>query len=1311
MRRFFTFSLIALFSLLCLLALLLWLILATERGTAWAWSLAQDFLPERLQTEKIRGRLAGPLYLDGLTFSSDAMTVQLEHAELDWSPLKLLKSSIRIKLLQINGLHITRTAVATNKTDPEKSFRLPEEIQLPVNIELEHIELNDFQYRAGATADPFIIDQIKLETRYAGNHLAIKTLQASSPLFDIDAQASLDTQGDYPLSGEIHWQARQTGYATIDGRTRIQGDMQQLAIDSLLDAPYNLTASVELKQPLSNLTASIELATESFTPKNVQPEWPDMPFKASARGLYQSETLTMEKFSLSPAIRPGGINANGTINLSGAQPLFDVALNWQHMQWPLTGSAEYRSKQGKLKVTGTPEKLAADLFAKINATGKPEGEITGRINRRDERIHLALSWKDLVLPAAETAILLPKGKAELQGTLDDYLLQLDTALDAPDQTSGYINVTGRGNRRQLKLGKVDIQALQGELKGAAQITWKPAMDIALNVIGKDINPGVLFSEWPGRLMPTIQLQAANKDGAWRVQTQQTRIKGELRGYPVDLTARASLENNILDLTALHLKSGESRLQLKGTIDKQFNLEWQLDSNNLGEVWPRAQGALQGTGKITGAQPWPQISASLHGNSILLGTLAAKSVTLETQLDSRLQDSSALHLQLEDGSYGDIHIASAELQASGIAARHTATLKARTSQGDLDLGLQGVLDNPLKPNQVWRGTVNRATLSPPDYAGWQLEQAVRVLASKKKLQIESACWTTTPTGRLCLKGTKAEDFDALLLLTDLPLDYFRALYPPDMQLQGSLNGNAVFSRKHGDSLRGKAELTTTAGQLLQSDASSPRENEQTEPRQTDHQLSLLSFSPSRVQLQLDDKVINMTTALQLQGDDQLSLDLSLPNNSVPLMEREISGHIQASLDDLSFIDVLSYEIDQAKGQLTSDFQLSGQLGKPLLTGQLELSNFSAHLLQPGLSLENGLLTLTGNGQQGLTLKAAVTSGEGRLIIDGKVNLREEHYADISLSGDNITVTDTPDAHVIASPELKLGISKKYIKLTGRLIIPYADITPRKLPESAVTVSSDQIIVKPGQQDSQQTFNRDLLADLYLILGNDVRIDSLGLKAEIAGAVRIQEEPGEPATGSGELKIMKGEYKAYGQDLTIEQGRILFTGGPISRPGIDIRATRKPREDITVGIQVRGSLTNTDFTLFSTPSMTQQFQLSYLIFGRPPNETSGAENSALSRAIMALGMKGGDFLTKNIGKHIGIDEIGIQSTTSADGSEQAALMLGKYLSPKIYVSYGLGLFEPVSTFKLEYFINRKWRFVTESSGVRTGGDIFYSIERGD
>ncbi|HZD53818.1 MAG TPA: translocation/assembly module TamB domain-containing protein, partial [Woeseiaceae bacterium] len=150
-------------------------------------------------------------------------------------------------------------------------------------------------------------------------------------------------------------------------------------------------------------------------------------------------------------------------------------------------------------------------------------------------------------------------------------------------------------------------------------------------------------------------------------------------------------------------------------------------------------------------------------------------------------------------------------------------------------------------------------------------------------------------------------------------------------------------------------------------------------------------------------------------------------------------------------------------------------------------------------------------------------------------------------------------------------------------------------------------------------------------------------------------------------------------------------------------------------VRGSLEEPEFSLFSEPPMTQQEQLSYLVLGRSLDEAPEGESSALARASLALGVKGGNFLAEHIGSNLGVDELTIKSGSGEAGAESnpsdAALVIGKYLSPKLYLSYGVGLFNPVSVLTMQYEINRRLELMTESSSEGTGADLVYSFQRGE
>ena len=55
-----------------------------------------------------------------------------------------------------------------------------------------------------------------------------------------------------------------------------------------------------------------------------------------------------------------------------------------------------------------------------------------------------------------------------------------------------------------------------------------------------------------------------------------------------------------------------------------------------------------------------------------------------------------------------------------------------------------------------------------------------------------------------------------------------------------------------------------------------------------------------------------------------------------------------------------------------------------------------------------------------------------------------------------------------------------------------------------------------------------------------------------------------------------------------------------------------------------------------------------------------------------------------------------------------MLGKALSPRLFVSYGISIAEAINTIKLRYTLNDKWSVKAES-GLEQSADFEYRIER--
>ena len=225
-----------------------------------------------------------------------------------------------------------------------------------------------------------------------------------------------------------------------------------------------------------------------------------------------------------------------------------------------------------------------------------------------------------------------------------------------------------------------------------------------------------------------------------------------------------------------------------------------------------------------------------------------------------------------------------------------------------------------------------------------------------------------------------------------------------------------------------------------------------------------------------------------------------------------------------------------------------------------------------------------------------------------------------------------------------------------------------------------------------------------LGDRVSIYGFGFEGRLGGDLLLMDSPGELTTATGEIHVVEGRYTAYGQRLTVEHGRLLYTGGPVSNPGLDLRAVRQVN-NVTAGIRVRGTLGHPEVELFSIPVMGQTDVLAYLMLGRPLETATGEEGSVVARAALALSLSGGDSLARQIGDQFGLDEMRVETS---DSGEQASLVMGRYLAPKLYVSYGVGIIQSFNTFTVRYQLSDHW-YIKGESGEHQSADILYTIDR--
>lgn len=398
--------------------------------------------------------------------------------------------------------------------------------------------------------------------------------------------------------------------------------------------------------------------------------------------------------------------------------------------------------------------------------------------------------------------------------------------------------------------------------------------------------------------------------------------------------------------------------------------------------------------------------------------------------------------------------------------------------------------------------------------------------------------------------------------------------------------------------------------------------------------------------------------------------------------------------------------------------------------MSLQNANAIIPSLNLQLTNIQINADGNTKK-LDYTVQLTSGDGKLNLTGTTVLNEPKFATkITINGKNITVSNTNTIQIYASPDLELLISSKRLDANGSITIPKANIQPNDF-SNTVTLPTDVVFIDKRYQNmfiDQDTF--EVYCNIKLILGNQIKINAMGLTGKLIGQIEIQEQP-QGTTAVGTLQIKDGSYDVYGQPLTIKSGSLIYSGEPIDNPLIDITAVREFRSTnsttaftgvsgLTVGAHIQGMLNNPQTSLFSDPAgLSNEDILSYMVIGQPVTQVGTDKLSLLLRAAQAinLGSSASSItnVTDSIRSKLGLSDLGIETeSTFEDGknkgtSSTTSLALGRYLSPSLYLGYSLSLLDQVSIYRVRYKLWKQLYIQTEGNHLGMGADLLYSSEK--
>ncbi len=918
----------------------------------------------------------------------------------------------------------------------------------------------------------------------------------------------------------------------------------------------------------------------------------------------------------------------------------------------------------------------SDTLVETSGTWKPAS------NGGD--VKLSLNWRNLRWPVKQTPWFnSASGDGTIEGNIDHYQIQLNSDSPWPEIVPSTWHAIADGDASGMNIQSLRVDALDGEAVAAGRLDWSPELRWKAEISAADINPASRWPDWPGLLNAKLTTNGRIEDGKLVANADITKVSGKLRDYPVSLRSRVAWRDDGLDIALLDLRSGESTISASGRVADALKLDWSISAPDLAELYPDAKGQLQASGKLTGPLNTPMVEASFNGKTLHMLNYEIGSIDGTVAVDlSRWQ-----RIEIKLAALA-LNIQGQALQSLNIDAdTRELLLNAVSSEGSVQIRLSGEANA-----QGWRGRIEQADIHSTSFTDLQLKAPAALNISDASVTMDRLCWQNSEQARLCASlAQQADVWQSHLDMSKIPLQLFSIWLPPELILDGVVDASAELRLQLPDQLTGQAHIELPAGAVSYPLIEGERER--------------WEYHGGKIELTLDQQALKLSSDFAMSNGDKFQGRASLPGVNLLALQADtqpLQASAHLNIHNPGLIEALIPEVQDLRGEIEMNFAVAGTLAQPRPSGHASLLNGALRIPRLGLTISEINIKSRSDGFDKLSFNLDARSGDGTLAIQGQTTLNASAGwpTTINIKGEKFQVSSIPEARVEVTPDLQISLQHRSIDIKGNVHIPYAKLQPKDITLAAHT--SDDAVIIGGEQPAEEKWA--IHTRIRLTLGDRVNFFGYGFEGRFGGNLLLTDEPGQVTKATGEINIPEGRYRAYGQRLDVEYGRLVYTGGPLNNPGLDLRAARHIG-DVTAGIIVRGTLNQPQLELYSKPAMGQTEALAYLLLGGPIDKASGEEGSMMAQAALALGLSGGDSIARSLGDRFGFDEMRVESNDTGD---QASLVVGRYLSPKLYVSYGVGLIEAINTLKLRYTISDNWQIKAES-GEYPGADILYTIER--
>ena len=900
---------------------------------------------------------------------------------------------------------------------------------------------------------------------------------------------------------------------------------------------------------------------------------------------------------------------------------------------------------------GGTRALTAEADVGVTGTRMQVG-IAADVDIESGEISSDLDWQDAHWPLGEPEprVASRSGRVAVGGSLDDWTVAGALDLDVQDLPPGRFTIDGGGNRDRAAVKIIEGNVLGGTIKGQARYSWRQPRAFAANLEMQGIRTEGVLPDWPAELNGGVEITGQQQP--LRVVATLRGVNGQFRERPLYADGRIDFADGAVSVANLELRHGEANARFDGRLYAAEGMSFDVLVDDLALYVDGAFGEVAAAGVVSLRPDGEFLRIDAASDRLGYRDIAVEGIRITDGGDS----DSVVNVEAVAAALAYGKFKAEQLRVAPYIGREAQSLDldALTNGLQIALSMQGALDDWRQPS-AWRGEIARLAVHHAEFDA-TLQETAAVTLSPQRAGVEQLCVSGGRGIGLCADGSwsSTAGFDVATTLSAVPVDLVNAFANTRLEFDQVVSGAFSWRAGPDGQSSGRADLRMTAGTIVSTD----------DPDRS------LTTGEARLGFDVDgDDLRGGIVNVPLPGQGQVAA-LFQVLDVVDTGAADLDGSIDIDLADIGIVLPFVPVLDDAGGKLRADIDLAGTLEAPLVTGTVTLEDGSLTYLPIGLRLEEIEVESELQGYGDIEVLGSFRAGEGRGQIRSRADQARSDAPglEVTLRGRNLTVVDVPDVKAIANTDVRVRFNGERLDIDGNLTIPRARIVPSTIGTGRVYESEDVVIVAGELPDdpseTEEAADIRLFGSLEVTLGREVIVDLGVVETSVTGDTLLAWN-GDPIPIANGQFTVDGEILVFGQRLEITEGAVQFPDVPADDPYLRIRAEREIFGNTQVrraGVLVAGSVSRPTIEAYTTPVTTEERALTLLVTG---------SDFDYERGIGAL-----DF--------------------------------GTYIAPRVYASYGIGLFDNENVIRIRYDLQRGFGVTLTSGQKESGADLSYRFE---